>query len=104
MTNFWYQILERIHKTNEALQEEKMKLATAVKLLTALHGYFDELRNKFDYLENAAKDKAINTEYRGSIQRHIKRKRLFGEGNSEDIVLEGSLQPKKKKKTYDIIF
>ena len=61
MTDFWHQILERIHKTNEALQKEKMELATAV-------------------------------EYRQSTKRQIKRKKQFGEGNSENIVLDGSLK------------
>ena len=92
MTDFWHQILERIHKTNEALQKEKLELATAVKLLKALYGYFVELRDKFDYFEKAAKDRAINKEYKQSTKRQIKRKKQFGEGNSENIVLDGSLK------------
>ena len=68
-----------------------MELATAVKLLTAL----DILMNyviSLITLKMLQKNKAINMEYRGSRKRHIKRKRQFGEGNSEDTVLEGSLQ------------
>uniref|UniRef100_H3A9U5 DUF4371 domain-containing protein n=1 Tax=Latimeria chalumnae TaxID=7897 RepID=H3A9U5_LATCH len=51
MTEIWYTILERFHKTSAKLQDPKMDLNTAVVLLESLHAFINSLRSQFSHFE-----------------------------------------------------
>lgn len=72
-------------------------MITVVTLYDSLVLYIKEFRNKFDQIEQSAKQKTDETQYSSELSR---KKHFFGEENTEEI-LHGSY--KMKTKTFFVI-
>ena len=64
-------------------------LKLAIELLQSLHVFTDDLRNRFDDIEQRAIDMSGTSEYVSVAARRRKRTRRFDEGQAADIILQG---------------
>uniref|UniRef100_H3A377 Uncharacterized protein n=1 Tax=Latimeria chalumnae TaxID=7897 RepID=H3A377_LATCH len=88
MTEIWYTILERFHKTSAKLQDLKMDLNTAVVLLESLHEFIISLRSQFSHFEEQGTNRNSCVDYyRNELHRTRKRNRKYDDGESEETQL-----------------
>ena len=86
----WSCIMERFHKTSQALQDSKMTLDRATNLLQGLHDFIQLLRPQFQKFEGRGRQ-VLSDHYTEEISRKKRRKvRLDSEGKSEDTSLDPS--------------
>lgn len=74
MTTVWGAILQRFNAVSVKLQSVQMDLGIAVELYNSLIQFIIDLREMFDYYEEAAKDKSRLSNYEDTLKRKIKRK------------------------------
>ena len=80
MVLFWYDLLDRIHKTNLSLQTIDISLSCVVDLINSLQSFVSDLRNRNQfnkYLDNAKSfSDSTYQEFKGEITRRKKRRKL----------------------------
>ena len=87
----WSCIMERFHKTSQALLDSKMTLNRATNLLQILHDFIQLLRPQFQKFEGRGQVLSGCYHYAENISRKERRKvRLDSEGESEDTSLDPS--------------
>ena len=87
----WSCIMERFHKTSQALRDSKMTLSRTTNLLQGLHDFIQLLRPQFQKFEERGQVFSGCHLYTEEISRKKKRKvRLDSEGESEDTSLDPS--------------
>ena len=84
LLEFWATVMERFNSTSQKLQSSSIDLNEAVLLLKSLESFIANLRGRFDYFEEKASLKCMQS-YRK--QRHPKRKRQADEGSREAVSL-----------------
>lgn len=99
MIMMWAPILKRFNITSKTLQTVNTDLSTVVTLYDSLVLYIKEFRNKFDHIEQSAKQITDETQYSSELSRR-KKKIFFDEENTEEI-LQGSY--KMKTQTFFVI-
>ena len=81
----WSCIMERFHKTSQAVQESKMTLNKATNFLCGLHDFIQVLRSQFQKFEGRGQVLSGCHHYTEKISRKKRRKvRLDSKGESED--------------------
>ena len=84
MLIIWQKILNRVNATSKSLQKIENNLTVAVDLYNSLIEFIKDLRDKFDEIENKAKEISETTTYKESrIKKH---KKFHDEGQSEEIL------------------
>lgn len=91
---FWYDILERCHKTSQSLQAEDIDLSVCTSLYNSLYDYVQSIRDKFFFYEKEGKLLSQINDYKESSARQKKRKLQHDEKNTEAI-----LTPEEKFRT-----
>ena len=87
----WSCIMERFHKTSQALQDSKMTLNKATNFLQGLHDFSQLLSLQFQKFERRGQVLSGCHHYTEEILRKKRRKvRLDSEGESEDPLLDPS--------------
>ena len=87
----WSCIMERFHKTSQALQDSKMTLNKATNLLQSLQNFIQLLRPQFQTFEGRGQALSGCHHYTEEISRKKRRKvGLDSEGESEDTSLDSS--------------
>ena len=87
----WSCIMERFHKTSQALQDSKMTLNKKRNLLQGLHDFIQLLRPQFQKFKGRGQVLSGCHHYNKEIARKKRRKvRLDSEGESEDTSLDPS--------------
>ena len=93
MVLFWYDLLDRIHKTNLSLQKIDISLSCVVDLLNSLQSFVSDLRNRSQfnkYLEDAKSfSDSTYQDFKDEITRRKKRKKASDEGLDNDAQLSG---------------
>ncbi|KAG7155011.1 hypothetical protein Hamer_G015608 [Homarus americanus] len=86
MAKTWDRILIQFNKVSRTLQKEGVDLLTATSLLESLEEFTEKLCEKFDKIEDDAKNTmpCINQHYQYEEKRQRKRKRYFDESKSPD--------------------
>lgn len=86
---FWNRVLSRYNDTSIKLQSSTCDIKLATDLLDSLHTFTDDLRNRFDDIEQTAVALSGTSEYVSDTARRRKRTRFFDDGRAADIVLHG---------------
>ena len=93
MVLFWYDLLDRIHKTNFSWQKIDISLSCVVDLINSLPSFVSDLRNRNQlnkYLEDAKSfSDSTYQEFKDEITRRKKRKKASDEGMADDVQLSG---------------
>ena len=93
MVLFWYDLLDRIHKTNLSLQKIDISLSCVVDLINTLKSFVSDLRNRNQfnkYLEDAKSfSDSTYQEFKDEITRRKRRKKASDEGMADDVQLSG---------------
>ena len=85
----WDKILQRLDSTNKYLQDPKMNLHKAVKLLNSLKEFVSKLRDNFKPIEEEAVILSEKTSYKSEKKRTKKRKIFFDETKENEVFLTG---------------
>lgn len=93
LTAFWYDILERADQVSKSLQNPAISLDICSNLYSSLNGFYESLRNKFDFYENQGQLLSQEVSYKED-KRVRKRKLNFGEADTEEL-----LTPQTKMRT-----
>ena len=84
MVVLWYDLLDRIHKTNHSLQKVDIRLSCVVDVLNSLQSFVSDLRsrNQFNKCLEDAKSLSDNTyqDFKDEITRIMKRQKASDEG------------------------
>ena len=84
MSIIWQKILNRVNATSKSLQKIENNLTVAVDLYNSLIEFIKDLKDKFDEIENKAKEISETTTYKENrIKKH---KKFHDEGQSEEIL------------------
>jgi hypothetical protein len=83
------------------LQSSTCDLKLAIDLLQSLYMFTDDLRNRFDDIEQMAINISGTSEYLSVTARHRKRTRRFDDGQAADTVLQG--KDKFRIQTFTVI-
>ena len=73
----WDKILQRLDSTNKYLQDPKMNLHKAVKLLNSLKEFVSKLRDNFKPIEEEAVILSEKTSYKSEKKRTKKKKNIL---------------------------
>ena len=101
LSDFWNHLLYRYNNTSIELQSLTCDLKLAIDLLESLHVFTDDLRNRFDDIEQRAIDMSGTSEYVSVAARRRKRTRRFDDGQAADTVLHG--KDKFRIETFTVI-
>lgn len=98
MTQVWSTILERFNKTSKYLQNSKLDVSAATKMLKSLTTFIQQLRSQFTEVEEQCKIIYQNETYVEEHKRQIKRNRKwdFHDADAEDA--DAGLSPSNKFK------
>ena len=81
MVLFWYDLLDRIHKTNLSLQKIDISLSCVVDLLNSLQSFVSDLRNRSQFNKYLEDPKSFSDstyqDFKDEITRRKKRKKSF---------------------------
>lgn len=72
MAKFWHRALQCFNATSKSLQSPTFSLNAAVSLVKSLCVYVSGLRERFDEIEELAKEASDNASYKASTQRKQK--------------------------------
>jgi hypothetical protein len=101
LSEFWNRVLYRYNDTSYKLQSSTCDLKLAIDLLESLYMFTDDLRNRFDNIEQRAIDISGTSEYVSVTARRRKRTRRFDDGQAADTVLQG--KDKFRIETFTVI-
>jgi len=102
LSDFWNRLLYRYNDTSIKLQSSTCDLKLAIDLLESLHIFTDDMRNRFDDIEQAAIEISGTSEYvSAAAARRRKRTRRFDDGQAADTVLHG--KDKFRIETFTVI-
>ena len=89
LSEFWNRFLYRYNVTSIKLQSSTCDLKLAIDLLESLYMFTDDLRNRFDDIEQMAIDISGTSEYVSVTALRRKRTRHVDDGQAADTVLQG---------------
>ena len=98
---FWNRVLSRYNDTSIKLQSSTCDIKLAADILDSLYTFIDDLRNRFDDIEQTAVALSGTSEYVSDTARRRKRTRFFDDGRAADIVLHG--KDKFRIETFSVV-
>ena len=103
MVQVWSMILERFDKTSKCLQDSKLDLNTATKMLQSLKTFVQALRSQFSEIEQKCKILYQNDAYHQEHKRQIKRNRKWDYRDAEADDADAGLTPSDKFKIHTFL-